>query len=388
MERSYEVIIVGAGPAGSMLAYELSRTGTSVLLIEKQTLPRYKCCAGGIMARSAKLLPIDINTLAEDVVRGIDVNYKGECRYSGYCDKELVYTVMRDKFDYALTRKAEEAGTRVLSGQPVTHLHGGATGVEVCIPAGVFRSQFLVGADGVYSVVARQTGLNHNVTYIAGINADIEVDEQELLGRRNRILVDVGCISSGYAWVFPKAGHLSVGIGCTGSRAKTLKRSYRDLLDSLNLGHYKVIRSGGGLIPSCAGKPTLSNGRIALIGDAAGLADPLSGDGMGNAILSAMLAAPVIKDCLAQGKANLIDYQQAVIENIVPNIKLARLLQRIFICFPDIFIKLLNMDPRIWRGCCYMLCGELDYVIAKQKIGGYKGIGALIFKALANAKLA
>jgi geranylgeranyl reductase family protein len=386
VEHCYEVIIVGAGPAGSMLAYELSRTGTSVLLIEKQALPRYKCCAGGVMARSAKLLPIDINELAEDVVSSAEINYKGECRYRGYYDKELVYMVMRDKFDYALTQKAEEAGTKILQGQPVTRIRSNATGVEVYTPMGVFRSQFLVGADGVHSIVARETGLNHNVTYVAGMNAEIKADEQELMRWRNRISIDFGCIRGGYAWVFPKAGHLSIGIGCISSGAKNLKRCYRQLLDSLNMSHNSVIRWGGGLIPTCSGEPTLSNDRIALVGDAAGLADPLSGDGIGNAIESALLAAPVIKDCLLQGKANLEDYQQAVNEKIVPNIRIARVLQRIFTFFPEIFIKLLDMDSRVWKGCCYMMRGELDYMIAKQKVGGYKRMGAFMLKALAGSK--
>jgi geranylgeranyl reductase family protein len=386
VEHFYEVIIVGAGPAGSMLAYELSRMGTSVLLIEKQTLPRYKCCAGGVMARYVKLLPIDINELAEDVVNSAEINYKGECRYRGYYDKELIYMVMRDRFDYALTKKAEEAGTRILQGQPVTRIQSNAAGVEVYTPMGVFRSQFLLGADGVHSIVARETGLNHNVTYIAGMNAEIKADEQELTRWRNRISIDIGCIRGGYAWIFPKAGHLSIGIGCISSRAKNLKRSYHQLLDSLNMSHHSVIRWGGGLIPTCSGEPTFSNDRIALVGDAAGFADPLSGDGIGNAIESAMLAAPVIKDCLLQGKTNLEGYQQAVNEKIMPNIRIARILQRIFVWFPEIFTTLLNNDSRVWRGSCYMLRGELDYMAAKQRIGGYKNISALLLRALTNSK--
>jgi flavin-dependent dehydrogenase len=76
LEHLFEVIVVGAGPAGAMLAYELSRAGTSVLLIEKQILPRYKCCAGGVTAKTASLLPIDILEIAEDVVNGVDIYYE------------------------------------------------------------------------------------------------------------------------------------------------------------------------------------------------------------------------------------------------------------------------------------------------------------------------
>ncbi len=110
--------------------------------------------------------------------------------------------------------------------------------------------------------------------------------------------------------------------------------------------------------------------------------------GFGNALESALLAAPVIKDCLLQGKTNLEDYQQAVKEKIMPNIRIARVLQRIFVWFPEVFTWVLNNDSRVWRGCCYMLQGELDYATAKQKVGGYKGISALILRALTDGKLA
>jgi geranylgeranyl reductase family protein len=388
LEHLFEVIIVGAGPAGAILAYELSRAGTSVLLIEKQVLPRYKCCAGGVTAKAAKLLPIDISEIAEDMVNGVDVYYKGECQHRGSCDKGIIYTVMRDKLDHALTRKAEEAGARILQGQPVTQIREDAGGVEVCTPEGVFRSQFLVGADGRRSIVARGAGLDDSNSYIAGINAEVSVDKQELSRWKSRILVDLGCISSGYAWIFPKANHLSIGIACISSRAKNLKHSYRQFLDSLNINHFNVVRWSGGLLPICRGEPKLYKNRIALVGDAAGLADPFTGEGIYNAIQSALLAAPVIKNCLSNTTTSLEDYQRAVHKTILPEIKVGRTMQRIFIQFPELVTRLLNVDSRVWRVCCYMARGELNYRSALQRAGGFKRVSPLVLKALVNMKRA
>jgi geranylgeranyl reductase family protein len=388
LERIFDVIIVGAGPAGAMLAYELSRAGTSVLLIEKQVLPRYKCCAGGVTVKSAKLLPIDISEITEDVINGVDIYFKGECRHRGSYDKGIIYTVMRDRFDHALTRKAEEAGARILQGQPVTHIQEDNGGVNVYTPQGTFRSHFLVGADGRRSIVAREAGLNDTSGYIAGINTEILVDKQELSRWKNRILIDLGCISSGYAWVFPKASHLSIGIACISSRAKDLKHAYHQFLNSLHINRFNVIRSSGGLLPVCKGEPKLYKNRIALVGDAAGLADPFTGEGIYNAVQSARLAAPVIRNCLSNTRTSLEEYQQAVHKTILPEIKIGRTMQRIFIQFPELITRLLNMDPRVWRVCCYMARGELDYRSSLKKAGGFKAVSPLILKTLVSLKKA
>jgi geranylgeranyl reductase family protein len=388
LESYFDVIIVGAGPSGAMLAYELSRTGVNVLLIEKQVLPRYKCCAGGVTFKAAELLPINISDIAEDVINGVDIFFKGECRYQGSFDKGIIYTVMRDRFDYALTRKAEEAGSRILQGQPVTHIQENVSGVEVYTPEGTFRSRFLIGADGRRSIVARESGLNDTNGYIAGINAEVSVEKEDLNRWRSRILIDLGCIAGGYGWIFPKASHLSIGIACISLRSKDLKHAYHHFLDSLHINHFNVIRSSGGLLPICKGEPKLYKSRIALIGDAAGLADPFTGEGIYNAIQSALLAAPVIRNCLSNPTASLEEYQQTVYKTILPEIKIGRTMQKIFIRFPELVTRLLNVDPRAWRVCCYMARGELDYRSSLQKAGGFKAVSPLILKTLVSMKKA
>jgi flavin-dependent dehydrogenase len=156
--QTFDVIIVGAGPAGSTAAYELAKAGIKVLVLEKYTLPRFKCCAGGITFKAAKNLPLDINELAEDTIKVVDARYKNT-RYEGSHDLPLLYTILRPKLDHALARKAEAAGALILEGQPVIQLVNNVDHVEVSTGADIYQAKFVIGADGARSLVAREAGL-------------------------------------------------------------------------------------------------------------------------------------------------------------------------------------------------------------------------------------
>ena len=98
MKQSCDVTIVGAGPAGATLAYELARRGIGVLLLEKERLPRYKCCAGGVTSKAARLLDFDISEVAEDVIHEASFTFNLGTPYVGQQSQPLMYTVMRDVF--------------------------------------------------------------------------------------------------------------------------------------------------------------------------------------------------------------------------------------------------------------------------------------------------
>ena len=159
MEQKYEVVIVGAGPAGAILTYELARMGIRVLLLEKEILPRYKVCAGGIALRTASLIPIDIGEVVEDVIYGIRLRYKFEKKILKTYDKPVMYLAMRDRFDYLLTRLAADAGAAVEEGEKVNYIESSSDCVRLKTETKSLSAQILVGADGANSIVARSAGL-------------------------------------------------------------------------------------------------------------------------------------------------------------------------------------------------------------------------------------
>jgi geranylgeranyl reductase family protein len=381
LKQSCDVTIVGAGPAGATLAYELAKKGIGVLVLEKKKLPRYKCCAGGVTSKAARFLDFDISEVAEDVIHEVSFTFNLGSPYLGQHSQPLIYTVMRDAFDYFLVTRAQQLGAVLIDGQKVTQIQVSGDWVEISTADNVFRSRLVVGADGAYSIVARELGMGRSMEYVAGIESEIVVTEEELAKWKSRVQIDLGCIPGGYAWVFPKRNHLSIGAGCHASRARHLDRHHQKFLNSLSIGSYTIARSGSHLIPTCTKGRLVWQDKALLLGDAAGLADPLTGEGIYNAIQSAQLAAPVIEDFLVKGKAELQDYQQIVERKIMSELRIARTLSKFFVRFPHLAFGMFNQSDRVWETVCNLILGEIDYAAVKGMAGGFKGVFNRLFRA-------
>jgi geranylgeranyl reductase family protein len=381
LKQSHDVIVVGAGPAGATLAYELAKKGIGVLILEKVKLPRYKCCAGGVTGKAAKLLDFDISTVAEDVVYEISFTFNLGSPYLGQSSQPLIYTVMRDVFDYLLVQKAQQVGAVLMDGQKVTQVQVSGDWVEISTADNFFRSRLVVGADGAYSVVARALGMERRIEYVAGIESELVVSEEELAKRKSRVQIELGCIPRGYAWVFPKRNFLSVGVGCLASKARDLRAHHQKFLHSLSMGSYTIARSSSHLIPTCTKGRLVWQNKALLLGDAAGLADPLTGEGIYNAIQSAQLAVPVIENFLVGGKVGLQDYQEIVERKIMSELKIARTLSKFFVRFPHLAFGMLNQSEGVWRTGCQLMLGETNYAAVKERKGGFKGILNRLFRA-------
>ena len=308
MRRSYDVIVAGSGPAGSTAAYELGLRGVDVLLIDKAVFPRRKCCGGGITLKTVRILGADILAITQNSISSATLAFSGSTRFHGKQDSPVMYTVDREELDQFLLERAQKAGAKVVQGLTVTDISLSANDVGVVTSAGSFRARFVVGADGSRSIVARSANLG-NHEQVAGIETEVDVGEGDLETWRSSVLVELGRTRRGYAWLFPKNDHLSIGIGSPVGEARDLKRHYRQFLDSLGLGRSSVATWSAGLISMYVGKPMVTRGRVALVGDAAGLADPFTGEGIHNAALSAQLAAPVIQGALLEGESDLHAYQ-------------------------------------------------------------------------------
>jgi geranylgeranyl reductase family protein len=374
MKPTHDVIVIGAGPAGATLAHELARKGIGVLVLEKEKLPRYKCCAGGVTGKTLKHLGFDISGVAEDVISEVSFTFNGGMPYLRQHNQPLIHTVMRDEFDHFLVKRAQQVGAVLRDGQKVTQVQAAADWVEVSTADSIFGSRLVVGADGAYSIVSRKPGMEKRMEYVAGMEAEVVVSGEELGKWKSRAQIDMGCIPGGYGWVFPKRNQLSVGVGCLASRTRYLNRYHEKFLDSLGIGCYTIAGSSSHLIPMSTKGRLVWQDKALLLGDAAGLADPLTGEGIHNAILSAQLAAPVIENCLLDSKVGLRDYQEVIEEKIIPELRIARTLSKFLTHFPHLAFKMLNRSDGVWRAGCNLMLGEIDYAGIKMKAGGFKGI--------------
>jgi flavin-dependent dehydrogenase len=317
----------------------------------------------------------------EDVIYEVSFTFSLGSPYLGQHSQPLIYTVMRDVFDYFLVMKAQQLGAVLMDGQKVTEVRVGADWVEISTADDIFRSRLVVGADGAYSVVARELGMGRSMEYVAGIESEIVVPEEELAKWKSRAQMDLGSIPGGYAWVFPKRDHLSIGVGCLASKARHLSRHHQKFLNSLSIGSYTIARSSSHLVPTCTKGGLVWQDKALLLGDAAGLTDPLTGEGIYNAIQSAQLAAPVIENSLLTGKAGLLDYQEVVEKRIMPELRIARTLSKKIFRFPRLAFGIFNRSDEAWKAIYSLMLGEIDYAAIKGKAGGFKGIFNRLFRA-------
>ncbi len=368
---------MGSGPAGATLAYELASSGVAVLVIDKAVFPRAKCCGGGVTFRAGNFIGEIPDDITEDTVSKAVFSFSGYNIFDGSYQNTLIHTVNREKFDHFLVQRAEKAGANIMQGTAVTALQTSNNHVEVTTNKGIFGAQYVIGADGSRSIVSKYVNNVKHDRFI-GIETEVRVEDTELEKWKSRILIDMGWTPKGYAWLFPKKDHLSIGVGAPLINAGNLKKAYRHFLNSLISGKYTIQSWSAGVIPMVAGKPRVVGGRVALLGDAAGLADPLTGEGIGNALWSARLAAPAIKDAIQYGVSNLHTYQTSVEEKITPEIEAAHFLSRVIYSVPKKLIDLAGHDNRLWHAGCLLVRGETSYLAIKGRVGTLKGLYAIL----------
>ena len=328
-----EVIIVGAGPAGSTLARLLAEAGREVLLLDKATFPRPKTCGGGITPPAKALLP-PLTGVWRGELRRLTFRYRGADSLTITSATPLTYLVDRPSFDAALLAGAELAGAQVRTGVTLKAATADEGGVNLETDLGLFRGHLAVGADGALGRFGPALGLGGSRPGLA-LEAEIPLARPQITGEG---IIDYGFGSPGYGWLFPKEGLSSVGLGSYALGGKHLKEEFHSFLASLGLSLAASHSLRGHPIPVAGTGGPLIRPRAAVIGDAAGLADPLSGEGIRYALLSAhFLAETILSPKAAQG--DLTAYQTLVEERILRNLRAASRLSRLF--FP--------VSPRLHR---------------------------------------
>lgn len=343
---SYDTIIIGAGPAGATLGYELGRRGISTLIIEGEKLPREKTCAGGITPRCFRLLDFDISSVVERTTYGVKFTY----RFKEGCIKRhstpFIYTVMRSKFDHLLVRRAQEAGVSVIDGLMADDIRIDGSTIKVITSAETYTAKIVAGADGARGMVAKRSGLMRGAALDLAIEARVPYDEADVEGWDSLVGIDVGYIPGGYAWVFPKKDHLSVGVGGAASLSKRFKAYFDQLL--CHLGVEEEVGFRGHLMPMRGKGVAIQRDNVLLLGDAAGLVHPFTREGIFYAVRSARLAAPVIEGALGSDAVDLGGYERAVDDKLMPSIEMGRTLRRIFTHSPHLCYKLVKRSDRLW----------------------------------------
>jgi geranylgeranyl reductase family protein len=301
--RRYDAIVVGAGPAGSTAAYRLARAGADVLLLDRARFPRDKPCGGGVTERAARLLPFSLDPVVEDVATEVDLRLRYGKTIRRGDGVPLVYLTQRRRLDLFLAEQAASAGADVRDGVRATAVEEGA----VSAASDRYEADVVIGADGVNGVSAKALRLGGNRHVGVALEGNVPNAKLER-DYRGKIVLEFGVVPGGYAWVFPKGEHANFGVGGWGSEGPALRDHLRRLCDAHGVAAEDLQEVRGYRLPLRSPESALARRRALLVGDAAGLIDPVSGDGMFEGFLSSRYAADAVLDLLHGKTANLEPY--------------------------------------------------------------------------------
>jgi len=361
---SFDVAVVGAGPAGSTAAYRLSRAGARVLLIDKATFPRDKPCGGGVTLRAARLLPFSLAPVVEDRVDRLECRLRYRHRFVRHARAPLALMTQRKRLDHFLLQKAAEAGAEVREG--------------VTVDARELDARIVIGADGCNGTSAKQLGLGGDVVHGVALEANYPRDPRYA----GAMVLEIAVIRGGYGWIFPKGDHVNVGVGGNESEGPRLRAELRRMCEEYGIDPDAASETRGYRLPLRRPSSVLARGTTAVIGDAAGLVDPFSGDGMYEAFLSSHLVAEAALAVLAGGAEGLEPYAKAVERRITPLTRAGWGAKRAFERFPRTTFAIARI-PATFRVLEQLLRGDLSHPGAAR--GLEKGTIRLIYAVAKHA---
>ncbi|WP_328540111.1 geranylgeranyl reductase family protein [Streptomyces sp. NBC_00344] len=292
----WDVVVVGAGPAGASAAYAAAVTGRRVLLLEKADLPRYKTCGGGIIGPSRDCLPPGFELPLRDRVYAVTFSMNGRLTRTRRSRQMLFGLINRPEFDEQLVEHAQKAGAELRTGVTVTRVeqHGSTVPdrrtVAVVLSGGeTVLARAVVGADGSASRIGAHVGVKMDQVDL-GLEAEIPVPPTVAEDWAGRVLIDWGPIPGSYAWVFPKGDTLTVGVISARGEGAATKRYLEDFIARQGLAGFEPSVSSGHLTRCRSEDSPLSRGRVLVCGDAAGLLEPWTREGISFALRSGRLA--------------------------------------------------------------------------------------------------
>jgi geranylgeranyl reductase family protein len=296
--QEFDIAIVGTGPAGGSAAMELAGSGLRVAIIEKQALPRYKTCGGGVLARAVKLLPVDISQVVQCECNSVAMNLNGKLRYAVRRAVPVVSMVMRDEFDHLLVKRAMERGVELIGDCEVRGVCCGVDGVELETSVGKIRARIVIAADGAAGRTGKLAGFADHRVMIPAMECEASVDVETFERYSAEARFDFDAVPSGYGWVFPKREHLSIGVGNWPGKDVHLREHLKGYMERLGIVSRKAEMHGY-VIPMLTAKgmkeAVFAARGILLCGDAAGFADPVTGEGITFAIASGQAAGQAVR---------------------------------------------------------------------------------------------
>jgi geranylgeranyl reductase family protein len=361
MTEILNCIVVGAGPAGAAAAYNLAKQGRSVLVLDKASLPRYKPCGGGVSPAIAEWFDFDFSPAIDNKISKVRYTWQmGDAQESELKNVQPMWMVKRDKFDYFLVDRARQLGAVVQDNTEVKTVVFSNNCWQIKTDKGDFQASYLIAADGTKGLLSEALGFETRPQFL-GATLDIETTVPD--DRRHTAQFDFGSLKNGYIWCFPKSDGYSISAGYIRDRkgkAEELKKQLTNYAAKLGID---TSNSQYGEYPMnlwLDDRPLHVQNAL-LAGEAAGIVDPLTGEGIRPAIFTGIKAAEAIVNAL-QGDSNALENYTNTIQNEWGSeLVLAQRLAGLFYQFPKIAYKLGVKRPAAAQVMGKVLVGELGY---------------------------
>jgi geranylgeranyl reductase family protein len=355
----FDCIIVGAGPAGGTAAYHLAKRGRSVVVLEKESLPRYKPCGGGVSPIVQQWFDFDFSPAIS--VKSDEIRYTwkmGDPVDVTLQTAEPVWMVRRDIFDHFLVQQAQNQGAELRTQTAVTGIEFKGDAWQVNTANEPVEGRYIIAADGAKGPMAKWLGFNQRKRRMAGA---IEVETPAPVGDAPVVHFDFGLVKHGYIWNFPKAGGYSIGIGAfRGGGTQDLKGMVSEYAKQFDID-LSIYQQHGHGICLWDGNQKLHTQNAILAGEAACVVDPFTAEGIRPSIFSGLKAAEAIDRAVAGDSDALEQYTQVMNDEWGSEMVWAQRLAGTFYRIPQIGYKAGIKRPSATDIMVKILCGELRY---------------------------
>ncbi|MEU4419547.1 geranylgeranyl reductase family protein [Actinoplanes sp. NPDC024001] len=351
----WDVAVIGAGPAGLSAAHAAASAGARVVVLERAEHPRYKTCGGGLLGMSLRMSAERLPVPARDTINAVTFTHDGRRQFTRRSPGDPVVTmVRRDDFDHAWFQAVVQAGATVRQHSLVRAVSQGERTATVSLADGTdVTARVVIGADGSAGVSTRHVGVTFDQQDL-GLEVELAATDADRSRWQGRLLLDWGPVPGSYGWVFPKGDQLTVGVIMEKGRGAETRRYLRAFVARLGLEDREVLRDSGHLTRCRAATAPLRKGRVLVAGDAAGLLEPWTREGISYALRSGTWAGTV-----AANGGDLSAYDRLVTGELAPEMAAGRRLLGLFGRHPAL-VHAAFASPLGWRAFTGFCRGEIS----------------------------
>lgn len=362
MKSYYEVLIIGAGPSGLSAGLKLQESGVDCCIIERAIYPRFKLCGGLLTQKTIDLISeLNIGRFNSDLIKfktnKVNIDNKDK-RVLSFENGIPFILVDRVEFDNYLFEKYKQKGGKIVEG--VFPIKFDSSSQSVFLSNGEQISYgILVGADGVKGFTSNFVG-NNDLPMAFGV--EVSIPTNSLVQGLQAIILDIGYLPNGYVWIFPKGVNTTIGLAC----------SYRKNIDYVGLlKKYISDRTYVGIEYEVKGaflpygehrsKIIQKDSKLFLVGDAAGLTDCITGEGLYFAIKSGILVANAIIDNNLKNIDSICKEYKKECGELISLINRSNKIMNLFYRTKPLALEILRKQPNLASFICDHQVSQYDY---------------------------